>query len=451
MISMTEGNPTIQLGDPMSWLESLSHASEPRWLTDRRRAAKAHFSEQGLPTSRDEEWRATNIDAIRDTPFRAGELVEVTAEEQDLDRAAIPGLDAARAVFINGRFRPELSDLSGLPAAVTVAPLSTAVSRQSELLESRLGALADPTIDGFTALNTAAFSDGLFVHVPRGVVAERPIHVINLTKNDGGGPIKTHPRNLLIVEESASLKVIEDYLAASDEETYFTNALTEIYVDDNAEMEHYYLERESEKAYNISTLRTRQGRDSRMISHSVLLGGALVRNNVAPTLDGENAFSVLNGLYLGRDRQHLDNAMSVNHAQPHGDSRQYYKGILADRAVGVFSGRIRVEKVAQKTDAKQSNQSLLLSRDAKTSSRPQLEIYADDVKCTHGATIGELDESALFYLQSRGLPRGDARALLVHAFAAECLERMSLASVRELIDRVVIDRISAAVDAPIEA
>jgi Fe-S cluster assembly protein SufD len=266
-------------------------------------------------------------------------------------------------------------------------------------------------------------------------VVEAPISLLFISVL-GGEPSMAHPRNLIVAEENSQASIVEDYISLGSG-VFFSNAVTELIAGDNAVISHYLIEREDSKSLNVSTLFTRQGRSSNVASHSVLLGGALVRNSVHPVLAGEGAECLINGLFIGKGRQHLDNYMLVEHASPHCSSRQFYNGILDDHAHGVFHGRIVVQKDAQKTDAKQTNRNLLLSDNAQIDTKPQLEIYADDVKCTHGATIGQVEEQALFYLRSRGIDEASARGLLLYAFASECLDRMSCAPVREYLQKQV--------------
>jgi len=250
------------------------------------------------------------------------------------------------------------------------------------------------------------------------------------------GPQMVHPRNLIIVEEDSQATVVEDYVSFNSG-IFFSNIVTELVAGDAAVVSHYMIEREDQQACNVSTLRIQQGRSTNVASHAVLLGGALVRNNVHPVLAGEGADCLINGLFIGNHRQHMDNYMKVEHASPHCGSRQFYNGILDDYARGVFHGRIIVHKDAQKTDAKQTNRNLLLSDNAQIDTKPQLEIYADDVKCTHGATIGQMSEEALFYMRSRGVEEKAARALLLFAFANESLDRMKPGPVREFLQKLV--------------
>ena len=351
----------------------------------------------------------------------------------------VPKLAAHRLVFVNGRFAPEHSSLDELGQSVLVLPLLEAAGTHGELVEKHLAKHAEMQDHAFTALNTAMSGDGVFVHVPDGAVVDLPIHVLNLTTCPDE-PVMTNPRNLIVVGDGASVTVIEDYVCAGDD-VYFTNAVTEIVVGKEANVTHYLLERESLRAFNVSSLHIHQSESSNFASHSVLLGGATVRNNVVPVLDGEHCHSLLNGLYLTSGKQHVDNHMRVVHAQPNCDSRQFYRGVLDDASSAVFSGRIVVARDAQKTDAVQSNANLLLTDSARANTHPQLEIYADDVKCTHGATIGELDDNAIFYLRARGISEAEARGMLIHAFAAESFERMHIEPIVELLEAELFSRL----------
>jgi Fe-S cluster assembly protein SufD len=309
------------------------------------------------------------------------------------------------------------------------------ISADSSEVKSHLGRYLNIQRDAFAALNTAFAEDGAYVHVRRGVVLTDPIYLLFIsTASDK--PVMTHPRNLVVVGDEGQATIVEDYVSIG-ETPAFSNTATELVAGENAVVSHYMVEREHRQAFNISTLRIEQGRSANVSSHSVLLGGGLVRNNVHPVLDGEGGECMINGLFIGNGRQHLDNYMLVEHASPHCASRQFYNGILDDHARGVFHGRIIVHKDAQKTDAKQTNRNLLLSDDARIDTKPQLEIYADDVKCTHGATIGQIEENALFYLRSRGIDEISARKLLLLAFANECLDRMAPSIARDHVDKLI--------------
>jgi Fe-S cluster assembly protein SufD len=280
--------------------------------------------------------------------------------------------------------------------------------------------------------------DGAFVCIPKGAVIEEPIYILFVSSGTSS-PTITHPRNLVILEDNSQATIIEDYISLADD-VYFSNSVTEVVAGQNSVLNHYMIERESKRAFNVSTIRFQQSRSSSVTLHSALLGGALVRNNVHPVMVGEGSQCVINGLFMPTGRQHMDNYMRVEHASPHCDSRQLYKGILDGRSHGVFHGRIIVHKNAQKTDAKQTNKNLLLSDEAQIDTKPQLEIYADDVKCTHGATIGQLDQNAIFYLRSRGVDEETSRALLLLAFASESLERMRAEPIRRGLEELVSKR-----------
>ena len=410
------------------------NAEPPTWLRSLREGAFVRFCEIGFPTTKDEDWRFTNLSAISQTQFQlAGDAYEPIVPTT-LQPVFVPGA-ACRLVIVNGRFVSALSDLESLPAGVKVNSLADEIARKSSAVEPHLGRYPNVERDAFGALNTAFFEDGAFVYLPRRTVLEAPISLLFISV-PGGEPSMAHPRNLIIAEENSQASIVEDYISLGDG-VFFSNVVTELIAGDNAVISHYLIEREDIRALNVSTLFTLQGRSSYVASHSVLVGGALVRNNVHPVLAGEGAECEINGLFIGKGRQHLDNYMLVEHASPHCSSRQFYNGILDDHAHGVFHGRIIVHKDAQKTDAKQTNRNLLLSDNAQIDTKPQLEIYADDVKCTHGATIGQVDEEALFYLRSRGVDEASARALLLYAFASECLDRMSCAPVREYLQKQV--------------
>ena len=415
---------------------SAQAAGQPAWLRGLRERGFARFCEAGFPTTKDEDWRFTNVNAIAQTPFqlardarRSGAIYSDT-----LDACRIPGA-ACQLVFVNGRFTAELSDLGSLPEGVRAGSLAQAIATDGAALEAHLGRYLNMDRDAFCALNTAFLEDGAYVYLPRRTVLEAPICVLFISLA-GEGPEMTNPRNLIVAEDGTEASVVEDYVSLGSGVS-FSNAVTELVAGENSVISHYLIEREDRQAFNVSTLRTQQARSSNVSSHSVLLGGGLVRNNVHPVLGGEGGECLINGLFIGNGSQHMDNYMLVEHASPHCSSRQFYNGILDGRSHGVFHGRIIVHKDAQKTDAKQTNRNLLLSDDAQIDTKPQLEIYADDVKCTHGATIGQVEENALFYMRSRGIDETSARGILLLAFANECLDRMKCQPVREYLQDLI--------------
>jgi Fe-S cluster assembly protein SufD len=398
----------------------------PDWVGELRTRGIRGFEEQGLPTLRDEDWRFTSLARLAETSFSLG------ADAADVPADAVrpwlfPDLPGPLLVFVDGRYASALSRPGGLPEGVLCTSLAEAVRSHEDVVRPHLDRLAPSRPEPLTSLNAAFLEDGLFLHVPRGVVVEGAVHALFLA-TEGAGTM-AHPRNLILVGETAQVSVVEDYVSLGSGAS-LTNAVSEVVVEDGGVCAHYVLERENEESLAVTTVHAEQGRDSQFASHSALVGGALVRNNVYPVLRGEGGWCLLNGLYVPTGRQHHDTFMVVHHASPHCDSRQFYRGILNDRARAVFSGRIVVHEGAQKTDAKQTNMNLLLSDDALIDTKPQLEIYADDVKCTHGATVGQLDAEAIFYLRARGVPEREARGLLTFAFVNEVLDRMDLEPVR---------------------
>jgi len=409
------------------------------WYADRRDAAMQRFNHLGFPHSKLEAWRFTDVRPIAQTTFRVPHTPSDRPKYETIAQLAFGGIARHRLVCVDGRFRPDLSTLDKLPRGVTVCSLAEAAHEHADLLRRHLGQYADDENNAFTVLNGAFLEDGGFVHIDREVVIDEPIYLL-LFSCCSDQPQMTHPRNVILAEPGSRATVIENSVSNCSHGGYFTNAVTECHVAETAQLHHYLLQRESEAAYNISSLYVRQERESRFDSHTILLGAKLCRNEVHVTLAGERCESLINGLYLPHDQQHMDNHMRVNHAAPNCDSRQFYRGILTDQASAVFCGRIVVDRPAQKTDAKQSNANLLLSDDAKVDTMPQLEIFADDVKCTHGATSGEIDEEALFYLMARGIPEDAARGMLIYAFAHEAIDRMSVDAIRAPLENLLIAR-----------
>ncbi len=406
--------------------EKRAAGRELSWLRELRQNAFARFCQVGFPTTHDEDWRFTNVSAIAQTPFslpqEAPSIAAMDLRPWNVDGASV------HLVFVDGRFARDLSAFGDLPTNIAVSSIQEEITRGGEALESHLGRYLNIERDAFSALNTAFTEDGGFVHIGRGIALDGPIHLL-FVSTQSHVPRMVHPRNLLVFEQESQATVMEEYVSLGGG-VVLSNSGTELVAGENSTISHYMIEREHRDAYNVSTLRIQQARSANVASHSLLLGGGLVRNNVHPVLAGEGAECLINGLFIGDGRQHLDNFMHVEHASPHCSSRQFYNGIRDGHAHGVFHGRIVVHKDAQKTDAKQTNRNLLLSDDAQIDTKPQLEIYADDVKCTHGATIGQIEENALFNLRSRGIDEISARRLLLQAFASECLDRMKPGAAR---------------------
>jgi Fe-S cluster assembly protein SufD len=352
------------------------------------------------------------------------------------------GLPAHELVFVNGRFVPALSSPGDLSAGVVVQSLAHAVDSNSDHLEPWLGSVADLETHAFTALNTSQMTDGAVIVIPRGVKLAQPIHLVFLADMEQHQAV--HPRNLVVAEESSEVTIVETYAGTRDT-AYFTNPVTEVVVGANAWVEHLKIQRESERAFHVGTIEVKQAQDSRFRSFSFALGGALARTNIYSVMAGEGSDCTLNGLYLLHQDQHIDHQTRIEHAAPNCSSREVYKGILDGHSHAVFNGKVYVRAEAQKTDGKQTNKNLLLSDGAKVDTKPQLEIFADDVKCTHGATVGRLDEMSLFYLESRGISAPRARRLLTYGFAAEVLGEIDQEPIRHQLERLVFERLETSV------
>ena len=416
----------------------------PRWLEATREAAIRRFAELGFPTTRDEEYRFTNVSPIADTPF------ERPAEAAHVDLAAIePYLFgsqcATELLFVNGRaggLSPSNTALSPktLPEGVTVTTLSRLIASGAVAeLEPHLARVADFNGSAFSALNTALFEDAAVVFVAPGTVLEAPINLVFVSTTEST-PTVSFPRVLIVAGENSQSTFIESHVSFG-EGTYFSCALTEVVCHEHAIVDHYRAQLEQSHGYHYCRLQVRTKRSATFLSHAFSLGGAIVRNDLGADLVGEGVNCTLNGLYLADGETLVDNHTTINHAQPHCASHEVYKGILGGRARGIFNGKIIVAIDAQKTDAKQTNKAMLLSDQAQMNTKPQLEIFADDVKCTHGATVGQLDADALFYLQTRGLDRDTARGLLIRGFAGDLVERVKFQPLRERLDQWLLEQI----------
>jgi FeS assembly protein SufD len=516
-------------------LEERLAASGPSWLHEIRRAAMEGFAEKGFPSTRQEEWRNTNVAPIAAVPFRpattswerghpfaplrAGSARTTAGRMPALPIGQLPlaDLGCPRLVFINGRFSKQLSALEALPKGVKAGSLAEALASDGKILECHLTRFAtDYKEHAFVALNTAFLEDGAFLEIPKSVVLEKPIYLLYVS-DPSGLPTVSYPRNLIIAGRESQASIVEGYISlggtplagsarrrsetaataagadqrrsetaataggaerrrsetaataggaerrrseaaataagaerrrsetaatAAPEGVYFTNAVSEIVVGEGAVLEYHRIQQESERAFHFGRLQFHQEHSSNLATHSIALGGALVREEVKAVLGGEGAEATLNGLYLVAGRQHIDNQTTLDHAQPHCSSREVYKGVLDGESSAVFNGKIIVRKDAQKTDSKQSNKNLLLSEKAIIDTKPALEIYADDVKCTHGATIGQIDPEAVFYLRSRGIGRQEARELLTYAFANDVLERIKYEPLREQLSEGLFARLA---------
>ncbi len=414
----------------------------PAWISPLRKAGMDRFAELGFPTLSDEDWRFTNVAGIAKLPFRpvlapaACQLTRETIETFTFGR-----LPAHRLVFVDGHHAPLLSDFGTVPNGVEISSLAAALCTDSEPLRQHLARHASTERQAFTALNTAFFQDGAFIRIPDRVTIETPIHLLFIATGKTSGAT-LQPRILVLAGKHSQATILESYVSLADA-GYFTNAVTELILEDAAIIEHCKFQDESLNASHIAAVHAHLGRAANLAYHSVATGAHLSRNNIRTVLAGEGVECVLNGLYLTKGNQLADHHMVVEHAEPHCNSHEYFNGILDGRSKGVFHGRILVRQPAQKTDAKQTNKNLLLSEDATIDTKPQLEIYADDVKCTHGATIGQLNEESIFYLRARGIGMETARRMLIHAFAGEIIERIRHSGAREELDKLVWDRLEA--------
>jgi Fe-S cluster assembly protein SufD len=403
-------------------------SAAPAWLRELRQRASVRFAEMGFPTVRQEEFRFTNVAPIAETPFRIAEKAPTNAA-QCVERVAIPDT-AARIVVLNGHFAPELSAIRNLPKGAVVGSLAQAIANGAPEI-AHLGQLVWEHAP-FAALNTAFLDDGAFVFIPARAVVVDPIHIIVI--NGDAGKSMAHPRTLIVTGSGSEARIAQTFFGAPGE-THFTNAVTEVAVGDGAVLDLYTDQRETDSAYHVSALHAQVGRSATFNSRTITLGGKLLRNDTVAVLAGEGGHSTIDGCYLVDGDRLVDNHTTIDHATPNCTSHELYKGILDGHARAVFNGRIIVRLDAQKTDSKQTNRALLLSDQAQINSNPQLEIFADDVKCTHGAAIGQLDDEALFYIQSRGLTPREARDLLIHAYAGEVLEGIKIEHLRSQLLR----------------
>lgn len=426
--------------------------AQERTLCALREQSLERFTALGFPTPRLEDWKYTNVAPIAEggfvpavLPGGSAGMADETPQALAAARQLFPDLDAHRLVFVNGRYSQALSTIassSPLPPGVRVMSLSQALARDPQPLAAQLNQLAPADTHAFAALNAAFFTDGACIGLERGVELDRPLHLMFLATDAAAGHMLA-VRNLILAAEGSRATIVEHYVCLDEAEAgrYFTSAVTEVQAAAGAAIEHLRLQQEGGAAFHVGGLYARLEQHSRLTATAVDLGGRLVRNDVQAALVQEHAECVLNGLYVVDGRSHVDNHTHVDHARPHGRSRQFYKGVLDGRARAVFNGKIVVHPDAQHSDAQQENRNLLLSEDAEVDTRPQLEIYADDVKCSHGATVGNLDPDALFYLRSRAVDEQAARDLLTFAFAHDLLARIRLAPIRQALEQRLTTRL----------
>jgi Fe-S cluster assembly protein SufD len=410
------------------------------WAAALRRAALDAFAAAGFPTTRQEAWRHTNVAPVLAVPYRPdGDTGRNGIDREAIERYTFEPWDCSHLVFINGRYSPGLSRLRRLPEGVVVTSLAEAIVRRRDLVEPHLGRVVAAAGRPFAALNTAMLEDGAFVHVPDRVAVPEDIHLLHVS-SPRGGPTVSWPRTLVVAGAGSQVAVVESFVSHGAPGPGFTSPVTEIVVGDGAVVDHHRIQREGEKTSHIANTAARVGRNGSFGSWNIGLGGALTRNDLDCLLDGEGAQCRLDGLYVGTGSQHVDNHTCIDHARPRCSSQEFYKGVLDGRARGVFDGRIIVRPDAQKTDARQINRNLILSEDALVDTKPQLEIFADDVKCTHGATVGQLEDDALFYLRSRAIGLEMARNLLIQAFMSEVLHRIRIDAIRAGLECLLYTR-----------
>jgi Fe-S cluster assembly protein SufD len=414
-----------------------------------RQSAFSRFVALGFPTPKLEDWKYTNVAPIARTPFRlAKEEKSSKALCADLKEALHQGVGETRLVFINGYFSELLSSVLDAQQRVgvrigslrSVFSADSADDQAKELVEKHLAKHASFSEQAFVAFNTAFVADGAYLLLPRGAVLDAPVEFVFLNTGNQVNVV-SHPRVFVLADQDSQATIVETYLGFKGN-TYFTSAVTEVVLGQNAMVDHYRVQREGVGAYHVSTTEVTQERDSSFRTHSFSFGGLLVRNEVKPTLNGQGAETTLNGLSVLSGKQHVDNHTLINHAEPHCQSNEWYKGIYAEQSRGVFCGSIVVQPDAQKTNAVQSNQALLLSEQASIDTKPQLKIWADDVKCTHGATVGQLDQDALYYLRTRGVGEQVARKILIRAFAGDIIEQVRPEGLRDHLYKLIDSRLA---------
>ncbi len=435
-MSLQTGKETIYNAD---FQKSIENSNQPAWLKSLRKEAFDHFTENGFPTVKDEEWKYTNVASLVSSEFKVQSsefentnkrVVEILAEIKSENRI----------VFVDGKLSNELTKSGDLPEGVKIK--SFAESLEDEIFKANLAKFVEYDFNGFAALNTAFSGEGIFIHVPKNTKIDAPIHIVFIGENGTAN----FPRILFVGETGSEAEIIEQYTRA-DESTYFTNAVVEINLADNAKLVHTRVQRESHEAVHVVTTKASLGRTSVYDNTNVTLGSKLSRHDIGLEFNGEGGEAWVDGLYLVGDGQHIDTHSRIDHKVKNCVSHQNYKGILDGKSRAVFNGKVFVHEHASGTDANQSNKNLLLSNDARVDTKPQLEIFNDDVKCAHGATVGQLEEEELFYLLSRGLNESLARNLLTYGFAEEIINKITIESIKKELDEAVLNRLHARLEA----
>jgi Fe-S cluster assembly protein SufD len=434
--------------EAFSALQESGPASYPAWLTQLRESAMDRYEELGFPTVKDEEWKYTNVAPLVRSEFKplvSGDSTAGGAEASDLASFGSVEAVGSQLVFVNGILRDDLSSLSALPEAVTAIDLGVALTdeRFADIARKHLARQADHVANGLVALNTAFISHGAFIHIPKDVAVSAPISLLFISD---GVQTAVFPRVLVVAEENSNATVLESYVSTADTQ-YFTNAVVELALGSGSRIEHYKIQRESTEAFHIATTMVDLGTNASYDSTTITFGAALSRHDIGVTMEHEGAECWVDGLYLVAAGQHTDTHSFIDHRKPHCTSHQLYKGILDGKSRAVFNGKIFVRHDAQKTDAMQTNKNLLLSNEARVDTKPQLEILADDVKCAHGAAVGQIDEDELFYLETRGIHHDLARNLLTYGFAEEVIGKIKIDSIRSQLDEAVLHRLNARLEA----
>ncbi|MFA6469233.1 MAG: Fe-S cluster assembly protein SufD [Bacteroidota bacterium] len=414
-------------------------AKSPAWVNDIRTSALAQFTEKGFPTTKEENWKYTNITPIAKSQFKYSSAAEEISADL-IQSLMIDGVDQHVIVFINGHRSKEHSSLSGLNDNVVVTNLIDAYASHGTLIRQHLSKYAKMHESPFTALNTAFLNDGLFIHVPAGTYVEKPIHVLFISAEKPGEQTAAHIRNLIVVEEGARVNFLHSFCSA-EKNANLTNVVTEIVAGKNSVVELVKVQKESESSYHVEDLHVHQHRESTVHIFSLAVGSAIARNDMSVIIDGESTECNLNGLYITSGEQLIDHHTFMHHIHPNCPSHELFKGILMDKSRAVFNGKVYVEPEAQKTDSKQTNRNLLLSDDAIVDTKPELEIFADDVKCTHGAAVGGMNETHSFYLKTRGITNESARGILTVGFAAEATQKIAHSALRHHVDLIVVDHL----------
>ncbi len=422
-----------------SQFEKQSNGNSSSPVYARRKEAIEHFDRLGFPTTKHEEWKYTDVKNLLKQDFDFNPA-STSVPASGLQNLLIPNTEANNVVFVNGIYQPELSAITSAPEDIVIKDFSAAYASHASLIDSYFAKYAAYDKNAFVALNTAFANKGTFIYVPANKVIEKPVIIYHISDTSTGKPANM-PRNLVVAGKNSQTSIVEVYLSKGTE-AGFTNVVTEIIVQDNASVDHVKIQNENSRVYHISTTQVYQSRDSKFASVTISLSGEIVRNDLNIVLDAQNCEANLFGLYMPDGKGHVDNHTLVDHAKPHSYSNELYKGILDGKSTGVFNGKIFVRQDAQKTNAFQSNKNILLSKEASMNTKPQLEIFADDVKCSHGATTGQLDEDMLFYLRSRGIGINEAKALLMYAFATDIINQIPIEAVRLYVEQVIANRLN---------